>query len=230
MKKIIDSVLSVIYVSYFFLMLCIFHPIQWICWNVFGAKVHAKSVHVLNFFLTYGLYILGTKISYINNQVLPTDRPLIFVANHQSTYDIVGMIWFLRKYNPKFVSKIELSKGIPSISYNLKKSGAALINRKDAKQAITEIARLSRLMHQNNYSAAIFPEGTRSITGEMKPFAVGGIAALVKKCPNALIVPIVINGSRLNPSKSMFWLSSFQGISFEVLTPIEPQGKNIEEV
>ncbi|HAK79750.1 MAG TPA: 1-acyl-sn-glycerol-3-phosphate acyltransferase [Runella sp.] len=230
MKKIIDYVLGSLYLLYFGLVLVIFHPIQMVCFHLFGRRVHQKSVHVLNGFLLHGLYILGTRLGFQAKATLPTDRPVIFIANHQSMFDIVGMIWFLRKNFPLFVSKKELAKGIPSISYNLQKSGAALIDRQDGKQAIMEIARLAKLIEETKFSAAIFPEGTRSRTGALKAFATGGVAILVKKAPNALIVPIAIkNTGKLNP-KGIFPLSSFESLSWTVLEPIEPKGKTVDEI
>ncbi|MFN4146159.1 MAG: lysophospholipid acyltransferase family protein [Runella sp.] len=230
MKQIVDYLLSSIYYLFFGLMLVVFHGIQVICYNFLGRKAHQRSVHWLNFFLLHGLYIMGTRLRFRVEVPLPTDRPLIFVANHQSMFDIVGMIWYLRHHFPLFVSKIELAKGIPSISYNLQKSGAALINRQDGKQAVVEIARLGKLVEETKFSAAIFPEGTRSRTGALKPFAVGGVAVLLKKAPSALVVPVVIqNTGRLNP-KGFFPLRSFQRLSWTTLAPISPQEKSAEEV
>jgi 1-acyl-sn-glycerol-3-phosphate acyltransferase len=180
--------------------------------------------------LLYGVKILGTDLKFVEKAKIPTDRPVIFVANHQSMFDIIGMIWFLRKNFPVFVSKQELSKGIPSISYNLQKSGAALIDREDGKQAVVEIAKLGKMIEQTKFSACIFPEGTRSRTGTMKPFAVGGIAILMKKAPNAIIVPVAIeNVNKLNP-KGYFPLVSFQNLVWTVLPPIERGNKTPEEV
>lgn len=230
MKKALDYILSTVYLVYFFLILIIFHPIQVLCYHFFGQRVHQKSVHALNFFLLYGVIILGTRLSFIEKTKLPTDKPIIFVANHQSLFDIIGMIWYLRQHFPIFVSKIELAKGIPSISYNLRKSGAALIDRTDGKQAVVEIAKLGKLIEKTNFSACIFPEGTRSKTGMMKPFAVGGVAILLKKSPNALVVPIAIkNVNKFNP-KSYFPLVSFQHLIWTVLPPIERMDKLPEEI
>ncbi|MDT9702354.1 1-acyl-sn-glycerol-3-phosphate acyltransferase, partial [Streptomyces sp. P17] len=91
-----------------------------------------------------------------------------------------ALIWFLRKFQPKFISKIELTKGIPSISFNLKYGGGANIDRKDSKQAIGEIIKLGRRLEENNWSTVIFAEGTRARDGKIKPFQVGGIATLLK--------------------------------------------------
>ena len=230
MKKILDYFLSSIYLIYFFLILLIFHPIQAICFNLFGRQIHQKSVHALNFFLLYGVKILGTSFSFVKKTELPTDKPVIFIANHQSLFDIIGMIWYLRQNYPIFVSKIELAKGIPSISYNLRKGGAALIDRNDGKQATVEIARLGKMIEETNFSACIFPEGTRSRTGTMKPFAVGGVAILLKKSPNALVVPVAIeNVNKFNP-QGYFPLVSFQKLIWTVLPPIKRLNKLPEEI
>ena len=230
MKKMLDYVLSTLYLVYFFLILIIFHPIQIIFFELFGQRIHQKLIHVMNFFLLYGVKILGTGLKFVEKAKIPTNHPIIFVANHQSMFDIIGMIWFLRKNFPVFVSKQELARGIPSISYNLQKSGAALIDREDGKQAVVEIAKLGKMIEEMNFSACIFPEGTRSRTGTMKPFAVGGIAILMKKAPNALIVPVAIeNVNKLNP-KGYFPLVSFQNLVWTVLPPIERGNKTPEEV
>lgn len=230
MKKIIDYLLSIVYLIHFGLTLLVFHALQVVALNIFGKKSHEKVVDYLNFFLTYGLYLTGSSVTLKNRAVIPRDRPVIFVANHQSTFDIPALIWFLRKRHPLFVSKIELAKGIPSISYNLRKSGAALINRKDGKQAVSEILRLGKLIHDTTGAAIIFPEGTRTASGVMKPFIPGGVATLLKKAPNALIVPVAVDGTGVFNPKGIFPLRSFSKLSWTALTPIEPAGRKVEEI
>ena len=231
MKKILDYILSVIYLVYFGLLLVVFHILQVIAWHILGENAQRKVVFALNFMISYGWYLTGTTIKYHQMFDLPTNRPMIFIANHQSTFDIPGMYWFLRKYKPIFVSKKELAEGIPSISYNLRKSHAALIDRKDGKQAVAEILKLSKYIQDNNCSAVIFPEGTRSRTGVMKPFVGGGIAALLKKAPDALAVPIAIQGNNLfDPNSGLFPLVSFSKLSWTVLEGIETKGKTADEI
>jgi 1-acyl-sn-glycerol-3-phosphate acyltransferase len=145
-------------------------------------------------------------------------------------YDIPGLIWFLRKYHVKFISKIELTKGIPSISFNLKYGGGANIDRKDSKQAISEIIKLGRRMKENTWSAMIFPEGTRAKDGKMKPFQIGGIATLLKIVPNALIVPVAIENSWKLVQYGAYPLSAGEQLRWTVLPPVEPSGKNPEEI
>lgn len=230
MNKFLGYIFSPLFYLGFLLILIIFQPIQWICYRFFGYKAHKRAVDILNFFLTYCDLLLGSSVTFINPQNLPADRSIIFVANHQSMYDIPALIWFLRKYHVKFISKIELTKGIPSISFNLKYGGGANIDRKDSKQAVSEIIKLGRRMKEHTWSTMIFPEGTRAKDGRLKPFQVGGIATLLKVVPNALIVPIVIENSWKVVQYGSYPLSFGEKLRWTVLKPIEPAGRNAEEV
>jgi 1-acyl-sn-glycerol-3-phosphate acyltransferase len=214
----------------FGLWLVVFHPIQWICFNWFGYQVHKRAVDALNFCLESSYYALGDTVTFINKQNLPVGRPMIFVANHQSLYDIPVLIWHLRKYHAKFISKVELTKGIPSVSYNLRHGGAANIDRKDARQSIMEISKLGTRMKENKWSAVIFPEGTRSADGIVRTFQAAGVATLLKKCPEALIVPIAINNSWKMVRYGSYPLDTFIRMTWEVLSPIEPEKRPVDEV
>lgn len=195
MEKIISYPISIFSMLLFLLALVVFEPIQWICFYLFGYQAHKKSVDYLNLILIRIGHLLGNTYEFNNRDLIPKGVPLIFVANHQSLYDIVGMIWFLRKFHPKFVSKKELGKGIPSISFNLNHGGSVLIDRKDPKQAVPLIKGLSEYIEKTNHAAAIFPEGTRTKNGQPKEFAKSGIKILCKYAPSAYVVPITINNS-----------------------------------
>jgi 1-acyl-sn-glycerol-3-phosphate acyltransferase len=195
MQKFISYPLSFIVLVLVLLTLVVFHPIQWICLHVFGYQAHKKSVDYLNLILLRIVLLLGVTFSFENRESIPKGVPLIFVANHQSLYDIIAMIWFLRKFHPKFVSKKELGKGVPSVSFNLRHGGSVLIDRKDPKQAIPSIKKMANYIEEHKRSAVIFPEGTRSRTGKPKEFAQTGLKILCKNAPSAYIVPISINNS-----------------------------------
>ena len=167
--KLISYFFSSIFAFVFFLSLVVFHPLQWIGLKI-GYQSHKNVVDILNWILTKSLLIIGNTVHFKVTHPIPENSTIIFVANHQGLFDIPPIIWYLRKYHSKFVSKIELGKGIPSISFNLKHGGAALINRKEPKQALTEIKEFGQRVHKNKWSATIFPEGTRSVTGNPKSF------------------------------------------------------------
>lgn len=222
MKKVFSYIFSVFYYLLFGLWLVIFHVIQWVCFNVFGYQAHKKSVDVFNWFLLRTLHVLGSRITFENQyaDAFQEGKPHIIVSNHQSMYDIPPIIWFLRKLHPKFVSKKELGKGIPAISYNLRHGGSILIDRKDSRQALTEIKKFSEYLNQTKRSAVIFPEGTRSKTGAPKKFSTNGLMMLFKYCPDAIVVPVTINNSWKLQRFGMFPLDLGVHLKMEVQEPI----------
>jgi len=195
MRKLLAYPLTCIYFLFFGLFLLVFHPIQWLCLNLFGYQAHKKSVDYLNFFLTRFLHLLGIRFKFSGKENIPRNTPVILVSNHQSMNDIPPIIWFMRKCHPKFISKKELGNGIPSVSFNLRHSGSALINRKDPKQAINEIKKVAHYIERHNRGVVIFPEGTRSRDSKPKPFQTRGLKTLFKEAPNAFVLPISINNS-----------------------------------
>lgn len=229
MQKFLAYPLTVLYLISFGITLLVFHPVQWICFNLFGYEAHRKSVALLNLCLMRCTLLLGTTYTFNTPIDLPTDRSLIIVPNHQSMHDIPPIIWFMRKYHPKFVSKTELGRGIPSVSYNLKHGGSVLINRKDSRQSLAEIAKLGRYIEKYKRSAVIFPEGTRSQTGHPKLFKATGLKILMKNAPSALVVPVSIDNSWKMLRYGKFPNGIGNHISFRVHRPIEIT-ENLDEV
>ncbi len=230
MKTILGYLLTPIFHLYFGLVLVIFHPIQVIAHKLFGDHARRKVVDTLNYLLIKGLYIMGCSVRFSGFDQLPDGRPIIIVSNHQSLYDIPAVVHGFRKYYPKFISKIELGKNLPSISYNLVHGQSALIDRKNGAQSVKEIFKLGRLIQANNYAACIFPEGTRSKTGRVKKFMTAGISTLLRAAPDAIIVPFVINGHSRLTQQGMFPLKFGEKIHYTALAPVEPKGKDVEEL
>ncbi|MFZ9074412.1 MAG: lysophospholipid acyltransferase family protein [Flavobacteriaceae bacterium] len=195
MKTLLRYPLSVLFYLCFGIVLVFFHCVQWIALYGFGYQVHKVSVDVLNYFILRCLNILGTRFSYTLEGPLPKTKGVIFVANHQSTFDIPPLIWYLRKYHAKFVSKKELGRGIPSVSFNLRHGGSVLIDRKNPKKALKKIEAFGKQVAKNHHSVIIFPEGTRSRDGKMQPFRRAGLVTLLKSMPEATLVPISIENS-----------------------------------
>jgi 1-acyl-sn-glycerol-3-phosphate acyltransferase len=227
MKKIFGYILSPIYLLVFGLILGIFHPIQVVCWKVWGYPAQKRAVEIMCYLIMKSLIILGSRVKFKGFEKLPKDCPLIIVSNHQSQYDIPPVVWGFRKHYPKFIAKIQLGKGIPSISYNLRKGGSALIDRKNRSQAIKEIIKLGRHIEANNYSACIFPEGTRSKDGKVKTFQVSGLGTLLKTSPSAAIIPFAMNGNYL---LQRFPMGFGEKLTYSVLDPIERENRTAEEI
>ncbi|HAN00659.1 MAG TPA: 1-acyl-sn-glycerol-3-phosphate acyltransferase [Marinilabiliales bacterium] len=221
MRKLAAIILSVIHLIMMGLLLAIFHPIQMVAYYIFGYRTHKRTVDVLNFLLVQNLYTLACRPSFEGFELLPKNRPLIIVANHQSMYDISPVGWGFRKHHPKFISKAELGKNLPSVSFNLRKGGSVLIDRKQGAHSIKEIQKLGRRMEERNWSVCLFPEGTRSKNGQLKAFQPAGFKALLKESPNALIVPFAIDGNYKLHRWGQFPLNIGIRLRYTALRPLE---------
>lgn len=224
---ILSYPLSVLYYISFGLVLLVFHPIQWLCLKLGGYQPHKKSVDYLNFFTVCSLRILGTRITFPVPKELPANRPYIIVTNHQSMYDIPPIIWYLRKLHPKFISKKELGKGIPSVSFNLRHGGSILIDRKDPEQALPEIINFAHYLERNKRSGVIFPEGTRSRTGEPKTFHRKGLKILIENMPSGYILPVTVNNSWKLQRYGMFPLPLGVHLKFKVHDAVKISGQPV---
>ncbi|RIA08304.1 1-acyl-sn-glycerol-3-phosphate acyltransferase [Flavobacteriaceae bacterium MAR_2010_72] len=226
MRKLLAYPLTILYLTCFGITLLIFHPIQWLCLNIFGYQAHKVSVDALQWCLVRCLHILGTRFTFSNPHQIPTNQPLIIVANHQSMYDISPIMWFMRQHHIKFISKKELGKGIPSVSFNLRHGGSVLIDRKNPRQAVKAIEEFSNYIETTKRAAVIFPEGTRSKTGVPKPFQKKGLLTLFEGIPSALVVPITVNNSWKMLRYGKFPMGIGNHIKFTVHQPISLKGQD----
>lgn len=230
MKTILGYILSTLYYIYFGLALLFFHPIQVIAHLIFGDHARRKVVDVLNFFLVYGLLILGCRIRFKGFEKIPDNRTIVIMSNHQSMFDIAPIVFGFRKCYPKFISKESLAKNLPSISYNLRHGKSALIDRSKGSAAVKEIFKLGLLIEKTKTAACIFPEGTRSKTGKVKKFKIAGVNALLRAAPSAVIVPFVVDGHSKLLSKGIYPLQVGVRVNYTVLDPAEPGGRPVEEI
>ncbi|NNK88715.1 MAG: 1-acyl-sn-glycerol-3-phosphate acyltransferase [Flavobacteriaceae bacterium] len=195
LRKLLAYPLTIIYLIFFGISLLIFHPIQWFCLNLLGYRAHKTSVDILNLCLVRCTHVLGVRYSFKNDYSVENGRPVIIVSNHQSMNDIPPIIWFMRHHHPKFISKKELGKGIPSVSYNLRHGGSVLIDRKDPVQSVEAIRTFAKRIKANKWGAVIFPEGTRSRDGNPKPFKRTGLETLMGEIPDAIVIPVSISNA-----------------------------------
>lgn len=228
--KFLSYILSPIFVVVYFLFLIIFHPLQWLALNIFNQKTQGKVVDVLNFFLVKAMLILGISVRLKNEHKIPENTSIVFVSNHQSTFDVAPLGWFFRKHYPKFVAKKELGKGLPSVSFNLKHGGAALIDRKDPKQAIGALIEYSKRIKANKWAAVIFPEGTRSRNGKPKRFATNGLKVIAKFNKEGYVVPVTINNSWKVFKYGKFPLGLGSPITIEAHKPIKINSLPFDEL
>jgi 1-acyl-sn-glycerol-3-phosphate acyltransferase len=226
--KLISYPLTVLHYIVFGSLLLFFHPVQWIAFNLFGKKAHRVTVIALNICLTWSLYFLFSRVEFINKHKIPKNVPIIIVSNHQSTYDIPPIYRNLWKIYPNFVSKIELGKGIPSVSYNLRHGDSVLIDRKDPRQAINTLMKYGQKVEDEKLTVVIFPEGTRSKTSVPKPFRESGLKMMVKKAPSCYVIPLSINNSWRLVRKGAFPLGVGIKVTMEAHEPIKADSMPFE--
>lgn len=181
------------------------------------------------YLLISSLYLIGVRYKFSKGQ-LPKDKPLIIISNHQSMYDIPIIGYLLAEHHPKYVTKKELASGIPSISFNIRHGGSAVIDRNDSKQALMALKEFGEYIEKNNRAACIFPEGTRSRTGEVKPFKPKGLMMLLRSAPNAIIVPVAIDGAWEMMRYNAFPIPFGMKISATVLPIISRENKTPEQI
>jgi len=143
-----------------------------------------------------------------------TDTTYVMVANHLSLLDILVLFRLFRHF--KWVSKIE-NFNVPVIGWNMSMNRYIKLRRGDRDSVVQMMEECEKAIGDGN-SIMMFPEGTRSPTGEMRPFKPGAFElALKTRTP---ILPIVISGTADALPKRGFVLQGRHPIHVAVLDPI----------
>ena len=121
---------------------------------------------------------------------LEPGRTYVFVANHQSIFDIPILFWSL-PYQLRIIAKESLGN-IPFMGWHLRRTGHMLVDRKRPEP--TRIIGWASRLTSNGLSLIVFPEGTRSRDGRVARFKGGSFyVALEAGLP---VVPLSVVGSR----------------------------------
>jgi 1-acyl-sn-glycerol-3-phosphate acyltransferase len=193
-RKAVDWLFTIPFLIAFGLLLGVFDPLQRLA-RLLGPRAHEVVVGLLQRGLVGAFRLCGTRLHVDRSPGVRPWTPYLVIANHQSMFDvpIIGAILFSNF--PKYVAKRELERWIPSISYNLRRGGNAVIDRGDSEQAIEAIRALGRQVERRQVTAVIFPEGTRARAGRFGSFKRRGSLELLRAAPRTAVVPVVIDGS-----------------------------------
>jgi 1-acyl-sn-glycerol-3-phosphate acyltransferase len=162
---------------------------------LFGTRPQEYVAGAVQWVLVRTFALCGTRLLVERSPALRSWTSYIVVSNHQSMFDIVILGSLLFSNFPKYISKRSLGRWIPTVSFNLRVGGHVLIDRNDAPGAVAAIRELGRRVRAGLCSAMIFPEGTRSRTGELGRFKVAGTLALLEEAPETPVVPVAIDES-----------------------------------
>jgi 1-acyl-sn-glycerol-3-phosphate acyltransferase len=151
-------------------------------------------------------------------------RPYVVVSNHQSLADIPlisNLPWEM-----KWMGKVELFK-LPFIGWMMRLSGDISVDRKNPRSGAQALIKAQRYL-EKKCSVIIFPEGTRTLDGRVRPFTDGAFHLAVRaKVP---VLPIVIEGSRDCIPKNSWQFGKPSDILLKILPPIDTSCLKIEDV
>lgn len=208
-----------IYVPLFWAILSAFDPLLRVS-KLLSHKLFQWMLELMNLCIITNIRLTaGTHFKIDKSIDIPSDKPLVVVSNHQSMYDIPLIIWYLRHFKPKFISKKELGKGIPSISFALRNMGSLLIDRNDRAGSVRAISEWGAQSSKANQMLVLFPEGTRARDGVLKTFKPGGFKVLLESLPDCYIVPLAITGSWKLLRWNLFPIPFGETVTFTMLEP-----------
>jgi 1-acyl-sn-glycerol-3-phosphate acyltransferase len=218
--RAVDWALTVPFLVAFGGVLVAFDPLQRVA-RLFGRRPHEVVVGALQTSLVASFRLCGTRIEVERAPGVRPNTGYVLIGNHQSMFDIPILGSLLFSNYPKYVSKRELARWIPSISYNLRRGGNAVIDRSDRDQALAAIRTLGGTAQERRVSVVIYPEGTRSRAGELRPFKPAGTLALLEAAPDLPIVPVAIDESWRLLSHNLLPVASGVRVRVHLGEPIE---------
>ena len=136
------------------------------------------------------VFVSRVKVSVQGLEHIDPGAAYVYMANHQSMFDILTLLGYL-PVQFRWLAKMELFQ-IPVFGYSMARVGYISIDRSNRKSAYKSLQEAAQKIAQG-VSVVVFPEGTRSRDGQIKPFKGGGFYLAIRS--GRPIVPVVIIGS-----------------------------------
>ena len=156
------------------------------------------------------------RVTIHGRENIQSDTTYVYVANHLSLLDILVLFRLFADF--KWVSKAEIFK-VPVIGWNMRMNKYIRLQRGNRDSVVQMMAQCAQALARGS-SLMLFPEGTRSATGELKAFKTGAFElAVAAQVP---IVPIAIEGTNDALPKHGFVLRGRHHITVTVLPAFEP--------
>ena len=148
------------------------------------------------------LLITGVRVKVTGLGNIDRKAVYVFASNHSSQLDITALQWGVPN-RLSMIFKKELAR-IPFFGWQLYLGPYVVVDRKDPQAAMKSLQRAKWVMDKKKISVLVFPEGTRSETGEVQSFKRG--AFYLAAHSGYPIVPITINGTKKIMPKGTFKL------------------------
>jgi 1-acyl-sn-glycerol-3-phosphate acyltransferase len=173
-----------------------------------------------------GLWLSGIRVEVVHPEFMLRDRAAVYAVNHTSNVEPPILYSVLSPVFPRLriLYKAELRK-LPILVRAFDVAGFVPLERGNRDQSLPAIERAAEAL-RGGASFLIFPEGTRSRTGELLPFKKGGfIMALKGQAP---VVPVAITGTRDALRKGSFIIRPVR-VTVRFGRPIETTGLGLED-
>ena len=157
-----------------------------------GVRLARKKLRWLSKLVLKSLNV-KLRVIYKNRKninILEREKGIIFVCNHQSNLDIPVIVSALH-IDVGFVAKKEM-KTWPFFNIWMKKSKCVFLNRENPREGIKDIKEAVKVV-KDGYPIVIFPEGERTLDGEILRFKKGSFKLATET--NGIIVPLTLKGT-----------------------------------
>lgn len=162
------------------------------------------------------LWLLLVPIKVTGRENVDSQQSYVFVANHQSFLDVFAVYGWLPN-NFKWLMKKELRK-IPFVGTACAVAGHIFVDRSNPRAAMESLTYIKAQLH-DGISTVIFPEGTRTKTGEIGRFKAGAFKiAMDMGLP---VVPITLNGFYKSMPSGQFFVNPRSRVSLHIGKPID---------
>jgi len=172
------------------------------------ARVWSKSI----------LFVSGIDVTVAGLSNIDPSQSYIYMSNHCSNFDIPVLLGCL-PIQFRWLAKAELFK-IPIFGRAMRGAGYVKIDRFNRVSAFKSIDQVAAKM-KNGVSVMIFPEGTRSEDGNLKPFKKGGFVMAIDS--GVSIVPVILEGTRSIMAKGS-WRIIPGSVTLSIEKPIATTG------
>lgn len=147
---------------------------------------------LLNFNSGLWMKLLRIRVHVTGLELVPQHKKLLFVGNHISNYDPILTWLAFQNRNIAFISKPSNFK-IPFFGPVIRRCCFLAIDRENPRNAIVTIGKAAELIKSGQFSVGVYPEGTRSRSGQLLPFH-NGVFKIAQKS-GADIVVLSISGT-----------------------------------
>lgn len=213
---------TIVLLIFYVVLVLLLTPVLLLFWPL-GIKDPLLSVG--KWAMGVSRWILGLKVEVKGLENVDSAKSYVFMANHLSFLD-GPLLFYIIPQKVRVILKKSIFR-LPVVGPGMRFVGFIPVDRKRASGGKKSIDEAARLMKERGYSFLIFPEGTRSRTGQLQPFKRGGFfLAIAAQAP---IIPITIKGTfELMPKGRIFPRSGEVRVIFH--PPIETRGKSAEDI